>query len=93
MITNQNNASVIILLSIMYYESIMNSQSGTKDCIMKESKIIGFKFDKRDNLDCNNFQHLAFVHHCNFAELSGLLLGLQTPGNHNLLILHFVYCG
>ena len=47
MITVQNNASAINLLSVGYDESIINSQSGTKDCIMKESKIIGFKFDKK----------------------------------------------
>ena len=47
MITVQNNESAIILLSVRYYESIMNSQSGTKGCIMKESKIIGFKFDEK----------------------------------------------
>ena len=47
MITVQNNASVIILLSIRYYESIMNSQLGTKDCIMKESKIIVSSLTKR----------------------------------------------
>ena len=87
MITVQNNASAIILLSIRYYEFIMNSQSCTKDSIMKESKIIGFKFDEKKNLDCKNFQRLASVHHCNFAELSGLLHGLQTRGNNNLLIL------
>ena len=69
----QNNASAIILLSIREYESIMNSQSGTKDCIMKESKIIGFKFDEKNNLDCKIFQRLAFVHHYNFAEPPGLL--------------------
>ena len=55
MIMVQNNASEIMFLSIRYYESIMNSQSGTKDCIMKESKIIGFKFDEKKNLDCKNF--------------------------------------
>ena len=56
MITVQNNASAIIFLSIRYYESIMNSQSGTKDCIVKESKIIGFKFDEKNNLDYKIFQ-------------------------------------
>ena len=66
---------------------IMNSQSGTKDYIMKQSKIIGFKFDKKNNLDCKNFQHLASLYHCNFAEPFGLLHGLQTLGNHNLPIL------
>ena len=43
----QNNASAIILLSIREYESIMNYQSGTKDCIMKESKIIASSLTKR----------------------------------------------
>ena len=47
MITVQNNASAVNFLSVRYYESIMNSQSGSKDCIMKESKIIGFKFDEK----------------------------------------------
>ena len=92
MITVQNNASAIILLSIRYYESIMNSQLGTKGCIMKEIKIICFKFDEKNNLDYKNFQRLASVHHCNFSEPSGLLHGLQTLRNHNLLILYFVYC-
>ena len=54
---------------------------------MKESKIIGFKFDEKNNLDCKNFQRLASVHHCDFAEPFGLPHGLQTPGKHNLLIL------
>ena len=43
----QNNASAINLLLVKYYESYMNSQSGTKDYIMKESKIIGFKFEEK----------------------------------------------
>ena len=50
MITVQNNASAIILLSIRYYEFIMNYQSRTKDSIMKESKIIGFKFDEKNKI-------------------------------------------
>ena len=91
MITVQNNASAIILLSIRYYESIMNSQLGTKGYFMKESKIIGFKFDENNNFDCKHFQRLASLHHCHFAESSRLQHGLQTTGNHNLLILHFVY--
>ena len=58
---------------------IMNSKSVTKDCIMKESKIIGFKFDEQNNLDYKIFQRLASVHHCNFAKPSGMMHGLQTP--------------
>ena len=43
----ENNASALILLSVRYYEIIMNPQSSAKDCIMKESKITSFKFDEK----------------------------------------------
>ena len=45
--TVQNNASANILLSIRYYESIMNCQSNTKDFIMKGFELLAIQSWKK----------------------------------------------
>jgi len=62
----------------------MNSQSGTKDCIMKESKIIGFKFDEKE--DVFLFVCGCTLHHIAIGWTKKISTTKEKRGFHNRML-------